>query len=289
MCPPEGDAGTGMVATNSVRVGTGNVSAGTSIFAMVVLAHPLRSVHPEIDIVTTPAGDLVGMVHCNNGTSELDGGSRCSANSPRASARRWVRTSCSNGCTGSDSPVSPDAGGLLAYNFVAGEPIVNLDEGRPLVVRQSGSRFTLANFVRAQLYATVGTLRIGMDVLRDEGIQPTTVRARRLRQDEGRRSGRPGGRTRHSDLRRCHRGRGRSMGDGAARCVLPRAAPARPPEDFLTNDVFDDVTLRPSPPGERRRRLQCLHDRYRRGLAIVRRAVEDACPPRSDAINLTSR
>ena len=170
-CPPEGDAGTGMVATNSVAQRTGNVSAGTSIFAMVVLERPLERVHHELDLVATPAGDLVAMVHCNNGASEL-----------AAWANMFTRFTEASGAPLSSDAVyetlfrealkgEADAGGLLAYNFLAGEPILGLDEGRPLVVRTPDSRLTLANFMRAQLYGVFGTLALGMRVLADESVQ----------------------------------------------------------------------------------------------------------------------
>ncbi|KQR26491.1 xylulokinase [Microbacterium sp. Leaf151] len=168
--PPEGDAGTGMVATGAVAPRTGNVSAGTSIFAMVVIERPLTQVHHELDLVTTPSGDPVAMVHCNNGASEL---------------AAWASMFTAF-ATAAGSPVSPDAtysalfstalqgdtdaGGLLAYNHLAGEPITGLDEGRPLVVRTPDSRLTLANFMRAQLYGVFGTLALGMGVLHDEGV-----------------------------------------------------------------------------------------------------------------------
>ncbi|WP_052207426.1 xylulokinase [Sinomonas humi] len=171
LCPPEGDAGTGMVATNSVAPRTGNVSAGTSIFAMVVLEHPLGGVHHELDLVTTPAGDPVAMVHCNNGASEL-----------AAWAGLFGRFAAVVG-----SPLQPDAvyealfsealkgeeadaGGLLAYNYLAGEPITGLERGRPLMVRTPDSQLTLGNFVRAQLYGVFGTLALGMRTLAAEGV-----------------------------------------------------------------------------------------------------------------------
>jgi sugar (pentulose or hexulose) kinase len=171
LCPPEGDAGTGMVATNSVAPRTGNVSAGTSIFAMVVLERPLASAHHELDLVTTPAGDAVAMVHCNNGASEL-----------AAWAGLFARFSAAAGQPLDDDAVfdalfrealsgEPDAGGLLAYNHLAGEPIAGLVEGRPLFVRTPDSAFTLANFMRAQLYGVFGTLALGMQVLAGEGVE----------------------------------------------------------------------------------------------------------------------
>ncbi|MCT9821340.1 FGGY-family carbohydrate kinase [Microbacterium sp. W1N] len=170
LCPPEGDAGTGMVATNAVAPRTGNVSAGTSIFAMVVLEHPLAHTHHELDLVTTPAGDPVAMVHCNNGASEL-----------AAWAGLFTRFSAASG-TGLDGDAvfdvlfrealtgDADAGGLLAYNHLAGEPIAGLTEGRPLFVRTPDSSLTLANVMRAQLYGVFGTLALGMRVLDGEGV-----------------------------------------------------------------------------------------------------------------------
>ena len=170
MCPPEGDAGTGMVATNSVAPRTGNVSAGTSIFAMVVLERPLEHAHHELDLVTTPAGDPVAMVHCNNGASEL-----------AAWTGVFGRFAAAAGASVDNDAVfevlfrealdgDPDAGGLLAYNHLAGEPIAGLTEGRPLIVRTPDSRLTLANFMRAQLYGVYGTLAIGMRVLAGEDV-----------------------------------------------------------------------------------------------------------------------
>ncbi len=170
-CPPEGDAGTGMVATNSVAPRTGNVSAGTSTFAMIVLERALREVHHEIDVVTTPAGDPVAMVHCNNGASELG-----------AWAGVFGQFAAAAGATVSDDDVfaallgaaadgEPDAGGLLAYNFLSGEPVAGLLEGRPMVVRTPTSRLTLANFARAQVYGVFAALALGMKVLTREGVE----------------------------------------------------------------------------------------------------------------------
>ena len=170
MCPPEGDAGTGMVATNSVAPRTGNVSAGTSIFAMVVLEEPLSRVHRELDLVTTPAGDLVAMVHCNNGASELDSwvrlfGEFADALGVQVDSSRLFETLLTAALQG-----APDGGGLMAFNYLSGEPITELEEGRPLFLRSPDSTFTLATFMRVQLYSALATLRIGMDVLqRDEG------------------------------------------------------------------------------------------------------------------------
>jgi len=169
-CPPEGDAGTGMVATNAVAPRTGNVSAGTSIFAMVVLEHPLRAVHEELDVVTTPAGDPVAMVHCNNGASELAAWAGMFARFAAASGLPLDRDAVFDVLFREALQAEPDAGGLVAYNHLSGEPIAGLAEGRPLVVRTPGSAFTLANVMRAQLYGAFGTLALGMRVLADEGV-----------------------------------------------------------------------------------------------------------------------
>jgi sugar (pentulose or hexulose) kinase len=169
--PPEGDAGTGMVATNSVARRTGNVSAGTSIFAMVVLERALTSVHHELDLVTTPAGDAVAMVHCNNGASELAAWAGMFGSFAAASGNPVDDDAVFDVLFRTALEGEADAGGLLAYNHLAGEPIAGLAEGRPLVVRTPDSRLTLANFMRAQLYGVFGTLSLGMRVLADEGVE----------------------------------------------------------------------------------------------------------------------
>ena len=165
MCPPEGDAGTGMVATNSVAVRTGNVSAGTSVFAMAVLEKDLTKPYEEIDLVTTPSGDLVGMVHCNNCTSDLNAW----VNLFREFAESMGMTADMNQIFGTlynkalegDS----DCGGLLAYNYFSGEHITGFNEGRPLFVRKPDSKFNLANFMRVHLYTSLGALKTGMNIL----------------------------------------------------------------------------------------------------------------------------
>ena len=168
LCPPEGDAGTGMVATNAVKQRTGNVSAGTSSFSMIVLEKPLSKPYEPIDIVTTPDGSLVAMVHCNNCTSDI------------------------NACVGIfreflemlGVPVDmgeiyrklfhkalegdADCGGLMAYNYISGEPVTGLAEGRPLFVRSATDKFNLANLMRTQLYGAIGVLKIGNDILLKE-------------------------------------------------------------------------------------------------------------------------
>ncbi len=170
-CPPEGDAGTGMVATNSVAPRAGNVSAGTSIFAMVVLEGPLANAHDELDLVTTPAGDAVAMVHCNNGASELGAWVAVFRQFAEAAGAPIESDVAYDALFRAALDGEADAGGILAYNQLAGEPIVELAEGRPLVVRTDASRFTLANLMRAQLYGVFATLSLGMGVLDEEGVR----------------------------------------------------------------------------------------------------------------------
>ena len=168
--PPEGDAGTGMTATNAVAPRTGNVSAGTSIFSMVVLEKPLKKVYEEIDLVTTPAGAPVAMVHCNNCTNDTNAwvgvlGEAARLFGANPSAGELYQKLYEKSLEG-----APDCGGVLVCNYLAGEGVTHLDAGRPLVVRRPDSTFNLANFFRAQLYATMATLKIGMDILAEEGV-----------------------------------------------------------------------------------------------------------------------
>jgi sugar (pentulose or hexulose) kinase len=168
LCPPEGDAGTGMVATNSVAERTGNVSAGTSVFAMIVLEKALSKLYPEIDMVTTPTGKPVAMVHSNNCTSDLNAWvdvfhEFTQLLGVEVSESKLYETLYKQALTG-----DADAGGLLAYSYLSGEHITHLEEGRPLFVRTPESRFTLSNFMRVNLFSALGALKIGMDILFDQ-------------------------------------------------------------------------------------------------------------------------
>jgi sugar (pentulose or hexulose) kinase len=172
ICPPEGDAGTGMVATNSVAPRTGNISAGTSIFAMVVLEKPLKKIHTEIDMVTTPTGDLVGMAHANNGYSDIDAWVNIFQEFTEAINVKIPRELLYMGLYSQAFLGDPDCGGILAYNYLAGENITGVPEGRPLVVRKPKSNFNLPNFMKAHLFTSLGALKIGMDILlKDEGVK----------------------------------------------------------------------------------------------------------------------
>ena len=171
LCPPEGDAGTGMTATNSIAQRTGNISAGTSVFAMIVLEKALKNVHEEIDLVTTPSGSLVAMVHCNNCTSDLNAwagvfkefagaiGAKIDANT--------LYGSILNGALTAD----PDCGGIMTYGYFSGEHVTGFSEGRPLMVRMPDAKFTLGNFARAIVFSALGAIKIGMNILNAEGVE----------------------------------------------------------------------------------------------------------------------
>ena len=172
LCPPEGDAGTGMAATNSVRVKTGNVSAGTSVFAMIVLEKNLSKVYPEIDMVTTPSGHPVAMVHCQNCTSDLNAW----VNLFREFAQTFGMEISTNDLFGKlyNKALEGDAdcGGLLAYNYFSGEHVTGFNEGRPVFARTPDAKFNLANFMRVNLFTSLGALKVGLDILmKEEHVQ----------------------------------------------------------------------------------------------------------------------
>ena len=169
--PPEGDAGTGMTATNAVAVRTGNVSAGTSVFAMIVLEKPLSKVYPEIDMVTTPTGKPVAMVHCNNCTSDINAWAGmlkgfCDA-AGLSVTMNDVYTSLFNAALQGDK----DCGGVVNVALFSGEPVVGLDEGRPMLVRMPDAKLSFANFARSIVSGAMTSLKIGMNILVKENVQ----------------------------------------------------------------------------------------------------------------------
>ena len=176
MAPPEGDAGTGMTATNSVAVRTGNVSAGTSVFAMVVLEEDLKAVHEEIDLVTTPVGDAVAMVHCNNCTSDLNKwvglfkefSDLFGMNLDLNDIYGKLYTNAMNG--------AKDCDGIVAFNTLSGEPVIGTNEGRPMIFHRPDSKVNLANFMKTNLYASLATLKVGCDILfKEEKVTVDTI------------------------------------------------------------------------------------------------------------------
>lgn len=272
-CPPEGDAGTGMVSTNCVRPRIGSVSVGTSIFAMVVLEKPLQKMHPELDVVTTPAGDLVAMVHCNNGASELSAWATvfqqfASALGRPASPDDVFGTLMREALAG-----EADGGGLLAYNYLSGEPITGMKEGRPLLVRAPDSRLTLPNLARALVYSAFATLSLGMHVLAEEGVELESLFA------QGGLFRTPGVAQR---LLAAALGApvavGRTAGEGGAwgialLAAYLRTAPTQSLEDFLSTCVFADATFVVTDPAVRDvEGFATFLDRYRGGLQIEQAA-----------------
>ncbi|HHW90635.1 MAG TPA: ATPase [Clostridiales bacterium] len=162
-CPPEGDAGTGMVSTNSVKPRTGNISAGTSIFGMIILEKELSKTYSEIDLVTTPSGELSAMAHCNNCSSEINAWMDLFGEIAQIKDKELLYQKMFSKSLEGET----DCGGVLAYNYVSSENITGIKKGRPLLVRTPESNFTLANFMRSQLYAAFATLKIGLDLLID--------------------------------------------------------------------------------------------------------------------------
>ncbi len=171
LAAPEGDAGTGMTATNSVTVRTGNVSAGTSIFAMVVLEKALKSVYEEIDMVTTPTGKPVAMVHCNNCCTDLDYWVNMLFDFAKRAGSELTKPQVYDLLYNAALEGKADCGGLVNFNYFSGEPVSHTEDGRPMFIRSQGAQFTLPNFFRAQIYSTMATLKIGMRILENEGVE----------------------------------------------------------------------------------------------------------------------
>jgi sugar (pentulose or hexulose) kinase len=276
LCPPEGDAGTGMVATNSVAPRTGNVSAGTSIFAMVVLEKPLDRVHEELDLVTTPAGDLVAMVHCNNGASELGAWAELFGQFATALGRPAEPGAVFEALLRSALDGDADGGGLLAYNYLSGEPITGLEAGRPLFTRTPDSRLTLGNFARTQVYSVFGTLSLGMRVLAQEQVELDAMFAHGgLFKTEG-----VAQRLLAAALD-APVAVGRTAGEGGGQLAAYRASArgaSAPEQDlgaYLGAEVFADAGLDVvEPDAEDVAGFSAFLERYSAGLAIERAAVD---------------
>ena len=277
MCPPEGDAGTGMTATNSVAVRTGNVSAGTSVFAMAVLEKDLTKPYEEIDLVTTPAGDLVAMVHCNNCTSDLNawvGLFREFAESfgIDVDMNKLFGTLYNKALEG-----DPDCGGLLAYNYFSGEHITGFDEGRPLFVRSPESRFNLANFMRVHLYTSLGALRTGMDIL----LKKENVRLDRMMGHGGLFKTKGVGQRILAGAIDTPvyvmetAGEGGAWGIALLADYLVRREEGESLTDYLNNKVFHDAKgTGMDPVAEDVEGYEKFMERYTKGLAVERAAVD---------------
>jgi sugar (pentulose or hexulose) kinase len=277
LCPPEGDAGTGMVATNSVAARTGNVSAGTSVFAMIVLEKALSKVYPEIDMVTTPTGKPVAMVHANNCTSDINAWVDIFQEFTdllgiEIDQSRLFELLYKISLTG-----DADGGGLLAYNYFSGEPITQLEEGRPLFIRTPESRFTLANFMRTHLFSAVGTLKIGLDILFDQEkveIDQILGHGGFFKTEEvGQRIMAAAMNVPVSVMETA--GEGGAWGIALLASFLINGAEGEKLEDYLTEKVFAGeagITLDPDPKDVAG--FVDFMERYEAGLAIERMAVE---------------
>ena len=276
LCPPEGDAGTGMTATNAVAVRTGNVSAGTSVFAMIVLEKALSKVYPEIDMVTTPTGKPVAMVHCNNCTNEINAWASVFKGLLSALGQTPDMNALYTAMFQSAAQGADDAGGLVLYNYLSGEPITGMEEGRPLLVRSPEATLDFPNFMRAQLYSALATLKLGMDILAGEqvavdrllghgGFFKTPVVGQRIMAAA---AGAP-----VSVMETAGEGGPWGMALLAAYCV--RKAQGQTLEDYLENQVFAGqpvTTLAPEAADVEG--FNAFIRRYSAGLAVERAAVE---------------
>lgn len=277
LCPPEGDAGTGMVATNSVAARTGNVSAGTSVFAMIVLEKALSKVYPEIDMVTTPTGKPVAMVHSNNCTSDLNAWVALFQTFTEilgvdVSEARLFEVLYQQALLG-----DADGGGLLAYNYVSGEHITHIEEGRPLFVRTPESRFTLANFMRVHLFSALGALKIGMDIL----FEQEQVRLDQLLGHGGFFKTREVGQRIMAAAMNVPvavmetAGEGGAWGIGLLASYMIHKAANEPLEDYLANKVFAGQNSTTITPDQRDvEGFAAFMMRYKHGIGIERAAMD---------------
>lgn len=276
-CPAEGDAGTGMTATNSVGIRTGNVSAGTSIFLMAVLEKDLKAVHPEIDLVTTPAGDLVAMVHCNNCTSDIDAWARVFGEFTKALGLEVDKAKIYDTLYFEALKADKDGGGLLSYNYLSGESITGLDEGRPLFVRTPNSNFSLANFMRMNLYSLLATLRIGYDILeKEEGTKLDKLYGHGglfITEGVGQAMMAAAIGSPVSVMETA--GEGGPWGMALLAAYMRNKAEGEELKDYLNNRVFKDAketTLEPDPADVEG--FKAFMDLYHKGLELEKRAVE---------------
>jgi len=276
LCPPEGDAGTGMVATNSVAVRTGNVSAGTSVFAMIVLEKPLSKLYPEIDMVTTPTGKPVAMVHSNNCTSDLNAWVDLFQEFTQAlgvdmDEAKLFEMLYQQGLAG-----DPDCGGLLAYNYFSGEHLTRLEEGRPLFVRTPESKFTLANFMRVHLFSALGALKIGLDIFEKEKVKIDQVLGHGgffKTKEVGQKIMAAAMNVPVSVMETA--GEGGAWGIALLASYMLHKAENEPLEAYLSNKVFageNRTTLAPDPRDVDG--FTTFMERYKKGLVVERAAVD---------------
>jgi sugar (pentulose or hexulose) kinase len=276
LCPPEGDAGTGMVATNAVRPRSGNVSAGTSVFAMIVLELSLSRVHEEIDIVVTPDGSPVAMAHSNNGSSDLDAWMALFGQVGQALGAAVTADELYGRLLPLAVEADPDAGGLLAINYVSGEHMTGFTEGRPLFARSQGARLTLANFMRAQSFGSLCSLRTGLDILtRDEGVVIEEIRGH----GGFFKGGGTGQRMMAAALDvpvsiPATAGEGGAWGMAVLAAYMLREDPAQTLPDYLDARISSQMGAAVAPDPADVAGFAAFFERHRRGLAIERAAVE---------------
>ncbi|NLM13984.1 MAG: FGGY-family carbohydrate kinase [Epulopiscium sp.] len=277
LCPPEGDAGTGMVATNAVAKRTGNVSAGTSVFAMIVLEKELSKVYSEIDLVTTPTGNLVGMSHSNNCSSDLNAWVGLFAEFAKAMGIEADMNKIFGTLYNLALKGDPDCGGLLAYGYLSGEHMTGFEEGRPLFVRSSNSNFNLANFMRVNLFTALGALKIGLDILlKQEGVKVDKILGHGgLFKTKGVAQQIMAGAINTPVSVMETAGEGGAWGIALLASYLINKAENETLEDYLNNKVFvgkEGVTIHPDPKDVEG--FDQFMERYIKGLAIERAAVE---------------
>ncbi|UUI40376.1 xylulokinase [Oceanobacillus oncorhynchi] len=277
-CPPEGDAGTGMVATNSVRKRTGNISVGTSVFTMIVLEKSLSKVYPEIDLVTTPAGAPVAMVHTNNGSSDLDAWISLFQEFYEAMGQKAETQKIFEIMLNKALAADADGGGLLSYGYLSGENITGLEKGRPLFIRSSESNFNLANFMRTHLLTAFGALKIGMDTLTQKekieidsllahgGLFKTPVVGQKI----------IAGAMNVPVSVMETAGEGGAWGMALLAAYMKHKTSTESLEDFLDEKVFTDVEEQEIHPEESDvKGFEIFMERYKKGLVIEQAAVDN--------------
>ncbi|MFQ6583717.1 xylulokinase [Priestia megaterium] len=286
-CPPEGDAGTGMVATNSVRKRTGNVSVGTSVFAMIVLDKKLLNVYPEIDLVTTPNGSPVAMVHANNCSSDLNAWLGLFREFSEAMGQKAESDKLFQVMLNKALEADPDGGGLLSYGYFSGENITGVESGRPLFVRSAKSNFNLANFMRTHLFTAFGALKIGMDLLvKEENVKIHSILAHGglfKTPVVGQKMMAAAINTPVSVMDTA--GEGGAWGMAILSSYMLNKSENESLEDFLDDKVFKEVTAQEIYPDELDvKGFEAFIKRYKKGLVIEKAAAEHHSEEREELL-----
>lgn len=277
VCPPEGDAGTGMAATNSVAKRTGNVSAGTSVFAMIVLEKELSKVYPEIDLVTTPDGALVGMVHCNNCTSDINAWVNLFDEFAESIGAKIDKNKLFSVLFNKALEGDVDCGGLISYNYFSGEPVTGFDAGAPLFVRTAENKFNLANFMRVHLYSSLAALKAGLDLLfKEEKVEVDEMFGHGglfKTKGVGQRIAAAAMNTSVSVMETA--GEGGPWGMALLAAYMQTKEENESLENFLNNKIFAGQTgSRMEPDREDAAGFEKFMERYRKGMSIEHAAVD---------------